>query len=407
MPSWSPDGTKIAFVWSPWEWVSPSHNQIVVIDIASKKRTSLTDSLDRNCFPYPGIREPIWHGDDILFAVEDAGNVHIYRVPSDGSGAPELVTGGERMVTGYDARGGRLVYTATSPTTFSELIVDDEPVTNLTEGSEPIATERFTAKSRDGTDVDAWIMKPAGFEPGRRYPALLNIHGGPFTQYGNKFFDEFQVYAGAGYAVIFCNPRGSSGYSEAYGRAIRGPAGGAGPGWGSVDYEDVMAAVDTALELFDFIDPQRLGVIGGSYGGYMTSWIVSHTDRFAAACSERAVNDWQSMNGSSDLGWVFAGEMGALFHDDPEAWRSVSPITYAKNITTPLLILHSENDLRCNIEQGEQLFTQLRLLRREVEMVRFTEEGHELSRSGAPAHRVMRFETILEWFARYLKPESP
>jgi dipeptidyl aminopeptidase/acylaminoacyl peptidase len=206
--------------------------------------------------------------------------------------------------------------------------------------------------------------------------------------------------------VIFCNPRGSSGYSEAFGRAIRGPAGDAGPGWGSRDYEDVMAAVDTALERFDFIDPQRLGVIGGSYGGYMTSWIIAHTDRFAAACSERAVNDWASMNGSSDEGWIFAGELGALYHDDPQAWRKISPVTYAKNITTPVLILHSENDLRCNIEQAEQLFTQLRLMRKEVEMVRFPAEGHELSRSGAPAHRVMRFDVILEWFARSLKPDA-
>ena len=174
-----------------------------------------------------------------------------------------------------------------------------------------------------------------------------------------------------------------------------------GPGWGTVDYEDLMAVVDTALERFDFLDPERLGVIGGSYGGYMTSWIVSHTNRFKAACSERAVNNLVSMYGSSDIGWVFKGYHGDFVHDDVEKYLQISPWTYAKQIETPLLILHSENDLRCNIEQAEQLFTTLRLLKKEVELVRFPGESHELTRSGNPAHRVMRFELVLEWFDRY------
>ena len=245
-------------------------------------------------------------------------------------------------------------------------------------------------------------MRPAGFKEGEKYPLLLNIHGGPFTQYGNKFFDEFQVYAGAGYAVVYSNPRGSSGYSEDWGRAIRGPVN-EGPGWGTVDYEDLMAVVDEAIKRFDFCDPDRVGVMGGSYGGYMTSWIVGHTDRFQAAISERAVNQWVSMWGSSDFGWDFRGYIGAFLFENLEAYVKMSPATYATNITTPLLILHSENDLRCPIEQGEQLFTTLRLLKREVEFVRFPSEGHELSRSGNPAHRVMRFQIVLDWLDRYLK----
>jgi len=146
-----------------------------------------------------------------------------------------------------------------------------------------------------------------------------------------------------------------------------------------------------------------VGVMGGSYGGYMTSWIVGHTDRFQAAISERAVNQWVSMWGSSDFGWDFRGYIGAFLFENLEAYVKMSPATYATNITTPLLILHSENDLRCPIEQGEQLFTTLRLLKREVEFVRFPSEGHELSRSGNPAHRVMRFQIVLDWLDRYLK----
>jgi dipeptidyl aminopeptidase/acylaminoacyl peptidase len=228
------------------------------------------------------------------------------------------------------------------------------------------------------------------------------VHGGPFTQYGTGFFDEFQVYAGAGYAVLFSNPRGGSGYSEEWGRAIRGPVEG-GPGWGTVDYEDVLGVVDTALEKFDFLDPDRLGMIGGSYGGFMTSWTIAHDHRFKAAVSERAVNHNLSAAGSSDLYWVFHQQFGGHWFDYENEWLERSPAHHAKNIQTPVLVLHSETDLRCNIEQGEHLFTMLRLLGKEVEMLRFPSESHELSRSGSPVHRVQRFEAILDWFDRYLK----
>jgi dipeptidyl aminopeptidase/acylaminoacyl peptidase len=170
-----------------------------------------------------------------------------------------------------------------------------------------------------------------------------------------------------------------------------------------VDYEDCMAVIDEAVRRFDFIDGERLGVIGGSYGGYMTSWIVGHTDRFKAGISERAVNQWVSMWGSSDFGWDFKGYFGKFLFEDVQAYIDMSPATYAQNVHTPLLILHSENDLRCPIEQAEQLFTTLRLLKREVEMVRFPEESHELTRSGNPVHRVQRFKIVLEWFDRHLK----
>jgi dipeptidyl aminopeptidase/acylaminoacyl peptidase len=406
--AWSPDGGRLAGVRYPAVWDEPRHNQIGVIDATSGDVTLLTESLDRNCGPYPGIREPIWDGEDIVFAVEDRGNTHVYRVPSDGNGKPELAIGGERMVTGYDVVNGQVVFTATDPMRLSEVFGADDR--QLSKVGEPFvsardisAAERFTATSSDGTEVEAWVMKPAGFQAGKTYPAILNIHGGPFTQYGNKFFDEFQVYNGAGYVVVFSNPRGSSGYSEDWGRAIRGPSNNEGPGWGTVDYEDCMAVIHEAVKRFDYIDGEKLGVIGGSYGGFMTSWIVGHNDEFKAGVSERAVNQWVSMWGSSDFGWDFKGYMGAFLWEDFDAWVKMSPHTYAQNIHTPLLILHSENDLRCPIEQGEQLFVTLRLLKREVEMVRFPEESHELTRSGNPVHRAQRFEIVLDWFDRYLK----
>jgi dipeptidyl aminopeptidase/acylaminoacyl peptidase len=404
-PSWSPDASLIAFHYFPGHFDEPRHGRLAVVPVGGGEQRILTPALDRNCAPYPQIREAVWDDGRVVFSVEDRGNVHLYRVPADGSAEPETVVDGELAVTGYDVRTGELVYTATTTTTPSELYCARGRLTEvgraLGERVSVAEAERFTATSADGSDVDAWIVRPTDFESGRRYPVLLSIHGGPFTQYGNRFHDEFQVYSGAGYVVLYANPRGSSGYSEEWGRAIRGPANG-GPGWGSVDYEDLMAVVDEALARFEFCDPERLGVLGGSYGGFMTSWIVSHTDRFRAACSERALNNFVSAFGSGDLDWGLKAFVGAFPFEDIDAHLSLSPTTYAENIETPLLILHSENDLRCHVEQGEHLFTMLRLLGREVEFVRFPAEGHELSRSGSPVHRVMRFEILLDWFGRHL-----
>ena len=404
--SWSPDGARLAVLRYPGVFDDPRHTQIAIVDAGSGEIELLTTALDRNCGTYPQLREPIWDDAEIVFALEDRGNTHLYRVAADGSRAPELVVGGECAVTGFDVAAGRLVYAADEPTRLSELFAAGRRLTcvgdDFAAGRELAAAERFTATSADGSQVDAWVMKPAGFEPGQKYPTLLNIHGGPFGQYGNTFFDEFQVYCGAGYVVVFSNPRGSSGSGEEWARAIRGP-GAEGPGWGSVDYEDCMAVTEEAVRRYDFIDGERLGVIGGSYGGYMTSWIVSHTDRFKAAVSERAVNQLVSEWGSSDFGWDFKGYLGAFVYEDVDAYLSISPATYAERIHTPLLILHSENDLRCAVEQAEHLFVTLRLLKRTVEFVRFPEESHELTRSGSPAHRVQRFQIVLEWFDRYLK----
>jgi dipeptidyl aminopeptidase/acylaminoacyl peptidase len=410
MASFSPDGSLIAYRHEPEDRTIPHHGQIAVMRPDGSERRVLTASLDRQCTPFPLVREPVWDGERIVFRVEDGGNVHTYCVPVDGSAEPELLVGGEQSIGLFDLRGGRLVYTASTSTRPHELFAEDSRITSVCDdfvaGRELAAAERFTAVSADGTEVDAWLVRPPDFEEGRRYPALLTIHGGPFTQYETGFFDEVQVYAGAGYCVLFSNPRGGSGYSEAWGRAIRGPGGDGGPGWGSVDYEDLMGVVDTALDRFPFLDADRLGVLGGSYGGYMTSWIVGHTNRFKAALSERAVNHLVSAFGSSDLFWVFERDFGGPMWEHVEEWLRMSPATFARDIATPLLVVHSENDLRCNVEQAEHLFTLLRLLGKDVEMLRFPAESHELSRSGSPVHRVQRFEAILEWFGRYLSPNE-
>lgn len=416
LPSWSPDGTTVAFLQTS-SFDDPRHAEVAVLPLdGSGPARVLTASLDRNCAPYPPPREPIWAGDNLLFGVEDSGNTALYRVGRDGSG-PVLVVGGERQVTGWDVAGGVIVFCATAPTALPEVFVlrpdgTEQQLTSVgrafVAGRELSAPERFLAPSPGGGEVEAWVMRPVGFEEGRRYPVLVNVHGGPFTQYGNTLFDEFQLQAGAGYAVVYCNPRGSSGYSEAWGRAIRGPKAEVDPGtgWGGADYEDVMAVVDEALARFDFLDPDRLGVLGGSYGGYMASWIIGHTDRFRAACSERAVNNLLTEDHTADYPAGLRGHIGVSHLEDPQEYLRQSPVTYVRDFNTPLLIVHSEQDLRCPVNQAEELFVALRLLGKPVEFVRFPGESHELSRSGSPRHRVQRAEIILDFFARHLAPPS-
>ena len=370
---------------------------------------TVVGGLTREVQEETGLLVTSWEGP--LYEVEDFGEAF----------TPELRDREERLrvdLLAPDPDGTPFQFSADStgpaPNPLYELYVleDDKPrqLTDLTSRFARQAqlreVERFTVPSTDGTvELDAWLLRPADHEEGKTYPLLLNVHGGPFTQYANRFFDEVQMQARAGYAVLWCNPRGSSGREEAFGRAISGPPLG-GTGWGTVDFDDVMAVLDHTLAQHSFVDRDRLGILGGSYGGYMTSWAVSHTDRFRAACSERAANNLLSLEWASDAAGAFRTGFGISHLDDPEAYLRHSPVSYVKDIDTPLLIVHSEGDLRCPVEQGDQLFVALRMLEKDVEMVRFTGESHELSRSGSPAHRRQRMEVILEYFDRYLKEQA-
>jgi dipeptidyl aminopeptidase/acylaminoacyl peptidase len=408
LPAFSPDGGAIAFFARPGRNAFGRNIRAFAIPASGGDAVCLTSALDRSCgaLHVP----PVWapDGRSVIVAAEDRGDVGLWQVAARSGEAPRRIVGGERVLNSYSvsADGRQLTFAASSVTAPAEVFVcgadgsGERQLTGLNrawkETTALASPERFQL-TRAGLEIDGWVMRPADFVPGRRYPALLSIHGGPHAQYGNGFFDEFQVYAGAGYAVIYANPRGSQGYGEAFAQAVVGD-------WGGGDYADVMAVLDEALKRYPFIDPDRLGVLGGSYGGFLTSWTVGHTDRFKAACSERAVNCQYTMFGTSDIGSTFnVVELGgAMPWEDMARYIERSPLTYAKNIVTPLLILHSEEDLRCPIEQAEQLFVALKKLRREVRFVRFPGENHEMSRSGRPRHRLERFRHILEWFAPYL-----
>ncbi len=412
-PSVSPDGRLVAFVGRDNPLSDPHNWRLGVLDLGTGERQWLETGFDRTWNPYPSPGAPKWLDDNsLLGVVEDRGNAHLYRVPTNG-GPIASVVGGDQIITAFDHANGTIALSVSLADRPSELVVQRGPTGIATTASDatrsfcavakPVTPERFTAGDHA---IDVWVFLPPTYEPGRvaAYPMLINIHGGPFSQYGNRFLDEAQVQATAGYVVVLSNPRGGSGRDTAWGRAIAGPksADHPGTGWGSVDAEDILTVLDAVLTRHPAVDPARVGVIGGSYGGYLTSWLVAHSDRFAAACSERSVNNMLSLEWTSDIATAFRTELGVTHLEDPEEYLRMSPIRYVRNIHTPLLIMHSEDDLRCPISQAEELFVALRTLDRDVEFVRFPGEGHELSRSGSPVHRRQRFEIQLEFFGRHL-----
>jgi dipeptidyl aminopeptidase/acylaminoacyl peptidase len=258
--------------------------------------------------------------------------------------------------------------------------------------------ERLEFKSEDGLPIEGWLLKPPDFDPRRRHPLVLQVHGGPHGQYGWAFFHEFQVLAAAGYLVLYVNPRGSDGYGEDFKRAVVRD-------WGGKDYEDLMNALDEVIER-GFVDTDRMGIAGGSYGGFMTNWAIGHTDRFAAAVAMRSLSNLVSEYAQHDIVLWGVLEMGPPpWPDTGELWAR-SPIKYVQQMRTPLLLTHGEMDLRCAISQAEELFGALRLLGREVELVRFPGESHDLSRSGRPDRRVERLNRIKGWFDAHLNGKS-
>ncbi|MET3805152.1 dipeptidyl aminopeptidase/acylaminoacyl peptidase [Nakamurella sp. UYEF19] len=347
----------------------------------------------------------------VFVAVLDRGRTSLRAVPVDADRAlleelPEVIAG-DRVVTSFTvavlADGLTVAATVATPSSPGELVTVAVTANGRPTGGEQVRSDwagplrtagladltEITATAPDGYPVHGFLVKPPGEGP---HPVLLVVHGGPHAAYGWGLFDEAQVYAAAGYAVVLPNPRGSSGYGHQHGRTVLGRL-------GTVDADDVLALLDAALELPD-CDGERVGVMGGSYGGFMTSWLASHApERFTAAISERAVNAWDSFAGSSDIGYFFAENY--VGPDRESQWKS-SPLAYADDITLPLLIIHSEHDWRCPIEQGQRLYVALKRRGAETEMLLFPSEGHELSRSGRPRHRVQRFEAILEWWGRYL-----
>lgn len=413
-PRWSPTGERIAFVGHLDAANNALNDRIWTAAHDGADVRSHTDTWDVSV-ESTGMSDlanasqggPIWLDDGhILTVAAVRGAAGVYKVDLSG-GAPVALTEGPHVVSGFTVAGDRLVHLRGSidrPASLHACALDRSDLHPLADTNEGFLTEvalhaalDLTVTSPDGQEIQGWLLPPAGYSEGSgvKHPLIVQIHGGPHAMYGYAMFHEMQLMVARGYAVLFNNPRGSAGYGQAFTGSTRGQ-------WGESDMPDVIAAVDQVSTL-PWIDTDRIGITGGSYGGYLTNWIIGHDDRFEAAVTQRCVSNFHSFFGTSDIGSTFGA-----FEFDGVPWRDAdkllrySPISYVESITTPLLILHSEQDHRCPIEQAEQLYTALTCLDREVAFIRFPEEGHELSRSGTPSRRLARLHHLIGWFDAHL-----
>ncbi len=417
-PVFSPDGRFLAYIgqvsvgqwWeNPRLWIVPVDGSAPARDLTGASDMEVGADVINDMKGAMTTTRPTWSvdGSALYVQVSHHGKSMLYRVEvADGTMTPVIAEKGVVGTFSFDREQRRMAYFFATMRTPGDLYLRDmrtgksrrrsrinQPLLNRLDLGE---IEEVWFQGPDGNDLQGWIIKPPDFDPAKRYPSILEIHGGPLTQYGEFFMHEFFYLAAQGYVVYFCNPRGGRGYGEAHAKAIWG-------NWGDPDYRDLMAWADTMAKQ-SCIDPQRMGVTGGSYGGYMTLWIIGHTDRFKAAVAQRVVSNFISMWGSSDLNWVFQQTWG---NKPPweafETYWEHSPISHLGKATTPTRIIHSENDLRCPIEQGEQAFIALRVRGIPTDMIRFPDEPHGLSRNGRTDRRIARLRLIAEWMDRYLK----
>lgn len=443
-PVYSPDGKWIAFLGHTHGHSSTANTEILLVSPEGGEVKELWNGFDRSFGPGAGSDArmdagdagPFWSRDSksLYFIMADRGYSGIYKVSTDGSG-PILVAGAvpgniqacpkyppvvNSMAAAFPEDGSVVfgfngnssvspndIFAVSIPADLCAATGADvkqcalQQITRVNEellsGLDIVKPEPFQFKSSDGLVLDGWVMKPVGFQEGKKYPAIIQVHGGPRSAYGEAFYHEMQLMTSTGFGVFFCNPRGSSCYGKEFADGVIGD-------WGGMDYQDIMALRDVVANT-PWVDDSKVGITGGSYGGYMTNWVVTQTDRFAAAVSCRSISNMYTKYGVSDIGWYGnkAGFGGRDLWDSEDFIMERSPMRHAPKVNTPLLLVHSDQDYRCPLEQAEQFFVALKRLGKTVEFVKFTGENHELSRSGKPWNRVERVEHIVEWFVRFLK----
>ena len=413
-PAVSPDGRHVAFLSTP---ARGSQTDLLVAEIGSDGHfRGLPVNLTEVFHLRPGA--PTWAADGagVYFSAGIGGDSHLFHAALGGGaaldGLARQVTSGARRLSSFSfsAAGDVMAFTGTDAVTPAELYVgpadgsSEQKVTRFNDGwlsgVNLMPAERLTWNAEDGTEVEGWVVKPAGFRPGGSYPMILKIHGGPHSAYGNTFFPTFHVLSAAGFFVLYTNPRGSSGYGHDFQYATRGE-------WGIVDREDYLGGVEAALAAYPEIDANRLGVSGGSYGGFMTNWLTATTDRFRAAVTSRSITNWESWWGTSDAQRLTEYEFHGPPWEQRDQYRRLSPISYVENVTAPTLIIHSENDYRTPIGDAEQWFMSLKKRGVPVEMVRYPRSSHGLSRTGEPWLLVDRLERIRSWLVHFLIDNPP
>ncbi|MEB3862314.1 MAG: S9 family peptidase [Desulfurococcales archaeon] len=396
------DGDTVYFRGHKGERGYASHHKIYMIN--DGRIECITCGMDRNTVNTvnsdirgPSCSRPLQASNGVVyFQVHDAGRVHVYKWSG---GLEPHIAPGDVVVDEYSIAGDTTAYTLMTPTRPKELYINGEKATSFNDWVEARAMEPIKGQvEREGARIDYWILGRADCK--RCRPWILYIHGGPKTSYGYAFIHELQALAGMGFTIIYSNPRGSDGYSEEF-ADIRGK-------YGTVDYEDLMAVVDKILGERAELDPERGGVTGGSYGGWMTNWIITRTTRFKAAVTQRSCSNWISFYGASDIGWHFAQDQHQAPPPwvDPEPLIEKSPLFSLDKAKTPLLIIHATEDYRCPLEQAIQLFTGLKVLGVEARLAVFPGENHDLSRSGRPKQRLARLRLIAEWMKTHLADQA-
>ena len=416
MPSYSPDGQWIAYLGREMEGQFGQNSCLYVVpagggsarNISRDHDLHLSSTTLGDVVGSPAMTPLVWSVDSqtIYFTASRRGGQPYFALPREGGALQTIIDGQLSGPFSFDVAQSKIAYTHANMTDPGNVWLHDvasgtaRPLTRLNEkllGRLDLGQiEEVQFQGQDGYELQGWILKPPGFDPAGSYPSILEIHGGPQMQYGYGFMHEFYYLAAQGYVVYFSNPRGSQGYGNAHSLAIAN-------NWGTVDYEDVMAWADYMARQ-PYIDTARMGVTGGSYGGYMTTTIIGRTDRFKAACAQRLVSNLISMWGSSDFNWIWTRAWGneTPWENLENYWRQ-SPISGIGNAKTPTLIIHSERDFRCNLEQGEQVYVALKKLGVDTELVLFPEESHGLSRGGRTDRRVARLQHMARWMDKYLK----
>lgn len=408
--AWSSDDRQIALngaYYIPRGLASNSHIYIAepkkeselkkIEDVDLEKENALNSDSRSSAH---GSGSIYWKNDYIYYLEEHGGSVFLNKIKQGSQ--PQLVIGEEASIEDYNvSKDDKVAFVMMDSTHLSELnVLSDGSTKQLTHLNDSVyeeldiaKQEYFTLDASDGAIIDSWILTK---DRSKKLPTILYIHGGPKTSFGNSYMHEFQTFASKGYAVLFANIRGSNGYSEEF-ADLRGH-------YGERDYKDLLEVVEYAAQKYPFIDKDRMGVAGGSYGGFMTNWIVGHSDLFKAAVSDRSIASWESFFGTSDIGTYFTkDQIGTDPFEGRIDLQRMSPITYAKNVKTPVLIVHSMEDYRCWMVEGLQFYTALKYLGKDVEMVLFPEENHDLSRIGKPRRRISRLNHYLRWFDKYLK----
>lgn len=423
-PSWSPDSKTLVFVGHTFPAGLASTTRLWAVDRDGGAPRCLTPHFDGEVSEIASgdshlggnSRRPAWIADSIVFEALVHGHAGLYRLapgaepeePTALPGRPVQQAVGRLSLAAFSAGKHAIAFTAESGARSTEVYtLRDGRIERRSRAGDTFygehavrAPEHIRFAGAGGYELDGWLIRPDGAgTDNSRHPLILYVHGGPHTAYGDGFFHEFQVLAEAGFGVLYTNPRGSSSYGQDFAAVVR-------QHFGETDWDDVMAAADYGAAL-PWVDQQRMGIMGGSYGGYIVNWTITHTDRFAAACTQRSITNLLSFAGTSDIATEFSlDEYGALPWIDEELLMSKSPIRYVANCKTPTLILHQEADHRCPIEQAEQLYTALVVLGVPTKFVRFPGENHEMPRAGQPQRRINRMKHILEWFGRYLSGEG-